>query len=101
MHTARALRSSVHQKRVAIINNVVNAGSAVRGTFDDLQNCGARIVGIGALLVLGTAPQEFASSEHVALESMAAVPNTLWTASACPLCSSGIPLEDVAGFGAC
>ena len=94
------LRSSVHQKRVAIVNDVINAGSAVRGTFDDLQNCGARIAGIGALLVLGTAAQEFAISENVALESMATVPNNLWTASACPLCSSGMPLEDVAGFRA-
>jgi orotate phosphoribosyltransferase len=92
------LRGNVREKRVVIVNDVINAGSAVRGTFDGLQGCGAKIAGIGALLVLGTAAREFARSKNVALESIAALPNTLWTASECPLCSSGVPLEDVARF---
>jgi hypothetical protein len=33
-----ALRSQVRGKRVAIVNDVINAGSAVRGTFLDLRN---------------------------------------------------------------
>jgi orotate phosphoribosyltransferase len=92
------LQSSVRGKRVAIVNDVINAGSAVRGTFADLQDRGATIVAIGALLVLGTAASQFALSKHVALESIATLPNTLWTPRSCPLCSSGIPLEDIGGF---
>jgi orotate phosphoribosyltransferase len=94
------LRNSVHQRRVAIVNDVINAGSAMRGTFEDLHKCGAKIVAVGALLLLGTAAEEFTQSKSMALESIAAVPNTLWTESTCPLCSSGVPLEDVAGFRA-
>ena len=94
----QALRGHVRRKRVAIINDVINAGSAVRGTFEDLENCGATVVAIGTLLVLGTAAQEFASSRSVVLESLAALPNALWSPIACPLCAAGVPLEDVAGF---
>jgi orotate phosphoribosyltransferase len=94
----QALQNSVRQKRVAIVNDVINAGSAVRGTFADLQEHGASIVAIGALLVLGTGAAEFAQQKKTVLETLATLPNNLWMPSECPLCSSGVVLEDVAGF---
>ncbi len=90
----RALCSQVRGKRVAIVNDVINAGSAVRGTFADLINCGAQPVAVGALLVLGSSAVSFASDRRIALESLASVPNILWLPSECPLCSSGVPLDD-------
>jgi hypothetical protein len=77
---------------------VINAGSAVRGTFKDLDACGAGILAIGNLLTLGVAAQNFPESKNVALESLAAPTNTLWSPPACPLCMASVPLEDVAGF---
>ena len=94
------LREGLRGKRVAMVNDVINAGSAVRGTFDDLQSCGATVVAIGALLVLGTAASAFASSKGVPLWSVATLPNNLWNPSECPLCVSEVPLEDIAGFAA-
>ncbi len=93
-----ALRPSLRDKRVAIVNDVINAGSAMRGTFADLENCDSKVVCIGTLLILGTAASEFASARNVPLESVAALPNPFWPPATCPLCSSGVPLEDVAGF---
>ena len=92
------LREGLRGKRVAIVNDVTNAGSAIKGTFADLEECGANIVAISSLLVLGSAAAEFAASKNVPLHTIATLPNNLWTASACPLCASGIPLQDVAGF---
>jgi orotate phosphoribosyltransferase len=94
----KVLRHELRQKRVVVVNDVINAGSAVRGTFDDLENCAAHCVAIGCLLTLGTAAQEFAMSKKVALESLAALPNVLWSPPECPLCTAGVPLEDVTGF---
>jgi orotate phosphoribosyltransferase len=96
-----SLREKVRGKRVAIVNDVVNAGSAVKGTFADLRECGANVIAIGTLLVLGSAAAEFASRIGVVLDSLATLPNFLWTTSACPLCAAGIPLEDIGGFAAC
>ena len=93
-----ALRAAVRNKKVAIINDVINAGSAVRGTFEDLEQCGAHVVAIGTLLVLGTAAQEFAATKSVPLETIAALPNKLWEPANCPLCVSEIPIQDVGGF---
>src|ERR1022692_1176206 len=48
-----------------------------------LVACGATPVAVGALVVLGTAASEFASSSNLVLESIAALPNSLWTPSEC------------------
>jgi len=77
-----------------IVNDVVNAGSAIRGTFADLQACGAQPVAIAALVVLGQSAAKFAADHKLALEKIASLPNEIWIPAECPLCARNIPLED-------
>jgi orotate phosphoribosyltransferase len=91
----KALQPTVKGKRVALVNDVINAGSAVRGTFFDLQAHGADVVAIGALLGLGDAILEFAGEQQITVALLERMPNNLWTPSECPLCASGVPLEIV------
>ena len=91
----RALNTAVKGKRVAIVNDVISAGSAVRGATSDLQAIGADVVAIGALLVLGDSISEFAAEQRVALEPLQQMPHNLWTPTRCPLCAAGKPLENV------
>jgi orotate phosphoribosyltransferase len=95
-HLPRSLHSAVKGKRVAIVNDVINAGSAVRGAFADLQALGASVVAIGALLALGDAIAAFATEHRIPLELLKRMPNNLWTPAQCPLCAAGEPLEIVA-----
>jgi ribosomal protein S18 acetylase RimI-like enzyme/orotate phosphoribosyltransferase len=88
-----ALRAEVKGKRVAVINDVINAGSAVRGALDDLAACGARPVALGTLLVLGDSAAQLAAQRGLALETLAARDSRLWTPEACPLCRDGVPLQ--------
>jgi orotate phosphoribosyltransferase len=81
-------------KRVAIVDDVINAGSAVRGTYDALTKAGAKPTVVGALLVLGDAAQPFLQSSGMTLERLATFPNPLWEPTNCPLCAQGIPLDD-------
>jgi orotate phosphoribosyltransferase len=90
----RALRDLVRGGRVGTVNDVINAGSAIRGTFADLKACGAEPVAIAALAVLGESAATFAADQKVALEAMAALPNEIWTPAECPLCARGVPLQD-------
>jgi orotate phosphoribosyltransferase len=89
----KALHAVVRGKRVAIINDVISAGSAVRGAFRDLQFLGAEVVVIGALLGLGDSIDKFAVGNHVALELLQRMPHNLWTPEECPLCAAGEPIE--------
>jgi len=88
------LRSKVGGKRVAIVNDVINAGSAVRGTVLDLTSCGANPVAIGALLILGDSIRSFAAANNLNVESIAAAPNVLWEPAVCPLCAANRPLDN-------
>jgi orotate phosphoribosyltransferase len=93
----RALRAEVRGKRVGIVNDVINAGSAVRGTLADLDACQARPVAIGTLLVLGSSASRIAADRGVALETLAALPNNIWTPADCPMCARRLPLASGLG----
>jgi orotate phosphoribosyltransferase len=88
-----SLRDGLGGKAVAVVDDVVNAGSATRATLEELRACGARPVAIGALLTLGAPAEALAPREGLALERLATLPNTLWEPSGCPLCAAGEALE--------
>jgi orotate phosphoribosyltransferase len=88
----RVLRDRVRDKRLAIVNDVISAGSAVRGTLADVRACGAIPVAVGTLAVMGSSAERWAEQEGVAFESLASFPHSLWPPSECPLCKSGVPL---------
>jgi orotate phosphoribosyltransferase len=89
----RTLHGAVRGKRVAIVNDVISAGSALRGAFRDLQFAGAAVALIGALLGLGDYIDKFADENHIALELLQRMPHNLWTPDECPLCAAGKPIE--------
>lgn len=89
----KPLEPELRGKRVAIVNDVINAGSAVRGTLASLKQCGAQPVAIGTLAMYGDAASDLAAAHGVALEALASFPSRIWEPSACPLCAKGVPLH--------
>jgi orotate phosphoribosyltransferase len=89
------LRKRIEGKRVAIVNDVINAGSAVRGTYVDLESCHARPVAIASLLTLGETPKALADAWKIDLITIGRQPNAIWAPDACPLCADQTPLENV------
>jgi orotate phosphoribosyltransferase len=89
------LRDAERGKRVAVVDDAINAGSAVRATLADLEACEAHPVAIGALLVLGERAAELAAGKQVPLECVARLPSAIWTPAECPLCAAGQPLESL------
>jgi orotate phosphoribosyltransferase len=84
-------------RRVAIVDDVMSAGSALRGTYAELQAHNAVPVVAGALLVLGSTGAAFFREQGVGIEAVARDDYDLWLPVDCPLCVAGLPLEDVAG----
>jgi orotate phosphoribosyltransferase len=87
------LHEVVRNKRVAVVNDVVSAGSAVRGAYDHLRALDADVPVVATLLVLGDTIVRFARENHFALEALAEHPYNLWPPNECPLCRSGIPID--------
>jgi orotate phosphoribosyltransferase len=87
-----AFASRVAAKRCAIVDDVMSAGSALRGTYAELRLHGARPVVAGALLKLGETGAQFFAQEGVPVEAVAREPYELWLPEDCPLCTDGLPL---------
>jgi len=88
------LRHRISGKNVAIVDDAINAGSAVRATYLELQASRASLAAVGALLVLGRQAAQLAGGWNVPLEGIVHLPNELWKPEACPLCAARVPLED-------
>lgn len=85
------LRPDLAGLRFAVVDDVINAGSAASATCADLRSLGADVRALGALAVLG----DRASRLGLPIETTLALDNALWSPAECPLCSAGTPLEDL------
>ncbi len=96
-----SLRPMVAGMRVVVVDDVINAGSAVGGTVAALQAAGATIAGIGALITMGPAAGELAAVHGAPCAALATLERGMWLPDACPLCRVGDPLlSRVPGFAA-
>ena len=86
--------SRVAGKRFAIVDDVMSAGSALRGTCASLESHGGLPVVAAALLILGSTGADFFTGRGIPVEAAARDDYTLWTPPACPLCIDGMPIED-------
>ncbi|MEO8562297.1 MAG: orotate phosphoribosyltransferase [bacterium] len=90
-----AFAPHVRGARIAIVDDVMSAGSASRGTFAELDAHGAVTVAAGALLVLGDAGSSWFAERGVPVEACARDAYDLWEPATCPRCAEGMPLERV------
>ena len=79
--------------RVAIVDDAINAGTAVTACFRLLQDSGAVPVAAGALLALGQGAATIEATMSVPCYAAATVPSQVWPAADCPLCMTRIPLS--------
>ena len=94
-----SLRARIKGKRVAVVDDVINVGSAVRGAIEDLKTCGVQLVAIGALLRLGEHASDLARAEAAPLVTLTRLESgTLWSPAECPLCRAGTPLDGRRGI---
>jgi orotate phosphoribosyltransferase len=97
-HLPAALAARLSGRRVAIVDDVMSAASALRGTYAAVESCGAVTVAVGALLVLGSAGAGFFAERGLPVEAAARDDYQLWLPASCPLCAAGAPLEDVTAW---
>jgi orotate phosphoribosyltransferase len=90
-----ALAGRLRGKRVAMVDDVMSAGSALRGTYAELQAHGAEPVVAGALSILGSAGNDYFVERGVGVEAVTRADYTLWLPAECPLCAAGETLEEV------
>lgn len=90
---APKLRAGIRGRRVAVVDDVISAGSSVRATAAAIDEASASAAVIGTFLLLGTVGLDHFTKRSIPVESLERRSFTTWEPSACPLCASSIPLE--------
>jgi orotate phosphoribosyltransferase len=89
-----ALRDRVRNRRVALVDDVMSAGSSLRATCEELRSQGAIPVAVGALMVLGeVGERHFRETLGLSVEAVVRDQLEVWVPSECALCARGVPLE--------
>jgi len=87
------VRNRVRGARVAVVDDVISAGSSVRATMAALSRAAASTVVVGSLLTLGDVGVAHLAERGVPLETLERRSFTAWKPDDCPLCASGVPLD--------
>jgi orotate phosphoribosyltransferase len=90
-------RDRLRGKTVAIVDDAISAGSAVNGTHADLLACGAKPIVCGALIIFGDRADGFGTASNLKLEAITRMSFSMWKPGECPLCKSGVPIEQASG----
>jgi orotate phosphoribosyltransferase len=79
----------VNGARVAIVDDVINAGAAALGTARALRSLGGSVVALGVLMARASSVLPIDTFAAVPLEALATLDWHLWPAASCPLCAAG------------
>jgi len=88
-----ALEQQLVGKRVAVVDDVINAGSAVTATLVTLTAAKAHPVVVASLMTLGQIGRHRITEHGLVLETLEARDHQLWPPETCPLCARDVPLE--------
>jgi len=80
--------------RVAVVDDAINAGTAVTACLDEIRSRGAITVAVAALLALGHASTTIPARAHAPFHTVGTLPSQAWPAWQCALCQAGSPFTD-------
>ena len=93
---APALRDRIDGWRVAVVDDAINAGTAVRASCQELRDAGAVPVAVAALLAIGRASTVVTGALGLPFHAGTTMPSQVWPAADGPLGQNGTPPDQPA-----
>jgi orotate phosphoribosyltransferase len=87
-------RKQAAGERMAVVDDVISAGSSVRATVAELEEVGATVQVVGSLLLLGNKAAEHFSKYRIPVVAPAMRAFEMWEPTNCPHCKAGKPLQN-------
>ena len=87
------LRPLLPDRRVAIVDDVINAGAATLAALREVETQGGEVVAAACLIARAPGAPDLLAAHGLQLESLIAAEWNTWPPAACPLCRAGIPLD--------
>jgi orotate phosphoribosyltransferase len=85
--------------RVGVVDDAVNAGTAVAACLEELRVQGAVPIAVAAVIALGEASTMVPARLGVPLYAAGTMPSRAWPAPECPLCVDSVPVTPSADDG--
>jgi orotate phosphoribosyltransferase len=85
--------------RAGVVDDAVNAGTAVAACLEELRGQGAVPVAVAAVIALGEASTMVPVRLGVPFYAAGTMPSRAWPAQECPLCADGVPVTPGADDG--
>jgi orotate phosphoribosyltransferase len=80
--------------RALVVEDVVTTGLSVREVVDVVRRHGARIIGIGVIVMRAESPIAFGLGDTVPIHALLDLPLRSYEEDECPQCRAGEPLRD-------
>ena len=94
----RGYNKVVNGKRVAVVDDVINTGLALRQTVEAVRENGGQVVGAAAIVTRGNATPADCGVTDLRYLLEYKIPS--WPAAGCPLCKQGVPINTEYAHGA-
>ncbi|HET6204397.1 MAG TPA: phosphoribosyltransferase family protein [Planctomycetota bacterium] len=88
----RELRPAVVGKRAIVVDDAINAGSAVLACLREIESLGGQGVAVASLIVREGAGKRMGKSLGIPVEALHRMRWRIWPPGDCPLCKSGVEL---------
>lgn len=82
------ISSAVAGQTILLVDDAINAGSAVIATMRELESHGGQLVGLGCLISLNEKAQSLADEHRLPFVSLLQLKQSLWRPDECPDCRS-------------
>ncbi len=88
-----AQRALAAGRRVAIVDDMISAGSSTHATWRALRDDGVDVCVTGALFLSGRVGEDRLRAAGLPVVAVERLSLNLWSPEACPLCAAGLPLR--------
>jgi len=89
-----AFAKRLSRPRLALVDDVMSAGSSLRATYAELY-AHTHVIAVGSLLQLGTVGASYFAEHGISVKSVLQQAFEMWPPTECPHCAAGAPLENV------
>jgi orotate phosphoribosyltransferase len=90
----RAFANRLSRPRLALVDDVMSAGSSLRATYSEVQ-ASTDVTAVGSLLQLGTVGANYFAERRIPVKAVLQQAFETWQPAECPHCAAGAPLESV------
>jgi orotate phosphoribosyltransferase len=84
----------IKHKHIALVDDVINAGSSIIATMNELLKYQSYIEVVGTPLAIGSFYDRMILNNEIPIKALKRMKTNIWPPRECPLCKAGQPIDN-------